>query len=115
MFLHEISSQPSCKSVKGLFLTSSILVLDKKMITPTISLSSTSLNFQELGTSTVFDGYTDIQNTNDMDVCLSQPFLLVPIPIRKGIIFNKVFVLLIRRRSASSIMPPIGTSGVGLT
>jgi hypothetical protein len=25
--------------------------------------------FQELGTSTIFDGYTGIQSTNEMDVC----------------------------------------------
>ena len=39
------------------------------MITPTISLFSTLPNFQELVTSTAFDGYTGIQNTNEMDVC----------------------------------------------
>jgi len=39
------------------------------MVTPTISLSSTLLNFQELVTSTVFDGYTGIQSTNEMDAC----------------------------------------------
>ena len=33
----------------------------------------------------------------------------------KGKFYNKVFVLLIPRRSASSSMPPIGTSKVGLT
>lgn len=33
----------------------------------------------------------------------------------KGVIYNKVFVLLISRRSASSPMPPIGISVVGLT
>ena len=48
------------------------------------------------------------------------PTILVspePNKIRKGIIYNKVFVLLIPRCSASSPMPPIGTStsGVGLT
>lgn len=46
---------------------------------------------------------------------LSQPFLLVPIPIRKREIYNKVFVLLIPWCSASSPMLPIGTSGIGLT
>jgi len=52
----------------------------------------------------------------ERDGCLlSQPFLLVPSPIRKGVIYNKVFVLLIPRCSASSSMPPIGTNGVGLT
>jgi len=39
------------------------------MITPTISLFSTLPNFQELVTSTAFDGYMGIQNTNEMDVC----------------------------------------------
>jgi hypothetical protein len=39
------------------------------MRTPTISLFSTPPNFQELVTSTAFDGYTGIQSTNEMDVC----------------------------------------------
>lgn len=44
------------------------------------------------------------------------PTILVsPEPNKKGIIFNKVFVLLIPRCSASSPMSPIGTSGVGFT
>lgn len=46
------------------------------------------------------------------------PTILVssdPDKIRKGRIYNKVFVLLIPGRSASSPMPPIGTSGVELT
>jgi len=63
VFLQEISSQPSCKRS---FLNIKYLI---KMITLTISLSLTPLNFQELVTSTVFDGYTGIKNTNEMDVC----------------------------------------------
>jgi hypothetical protein len=45
------------------------------------------------------------------------PTILVsPEPDKEGgIIYNKVFVLLIPRCSASSSMPPISTSGVGLT
>ena len=39
---------------------------------------------------------------------------LVPSPTGKGIFSNKVFVLLIPRCSASSLMLSIGTSGVGL-
>lgn len=39
------------------------------MKTPTISLFSTLPNFQELVTSTTFDGYIGIQSTNEMDVC----------------------------------------------
>lgn len=86
------------------------------MRTPTISLFSTPPNFQELVTSTAFDGYTGIQSTNEMDACCpNHSFILVPSPIRKGVIYNKVFVLLIPRCSASSSMLPIGTSGVGLT
>lgn len=84
------------------------------MIPPTISLFSTLPNFQELVTSTTFDGYTDIQSTNEMDACCPN-HSLVPSPIRKGVISNKVFVLLIPRSSASSPMLPISTNEVGLT
>lgn len=41
--------------------------------------------------------------------------LFSPQPDKKGVIYNKVFLLLIPRCSASSSMPPIGTCGVGLT
>lgn len=87
------------------------------MIPPTISLFSTLSNFQELVTSTTFDGYTDIQSTNEMDACCPNHSFspVVPSPIRKGVIYNKVFVLLIPRSSASSPMLPISTNGVGLT
>lgn len=67
MFLQQISSQPSYIR-KDFFLTLNMLVLDNKTVIPTISLSSTLLNFTELITSTIFDGYTGIQNTNEMDV-----------------------------------------------
>ncbi|CAF2380955.1 unnamed protein product, partial [Brassica rapa] len=40
----------------------------------TISLFSTPLNFQELVTSTVFNGYTGIQSTDEMDVYCSNHF-----------------------------------------
>ena len=47
-----------------------MLILDKNIkLTLTISLSSIFLNLSELVTSTVFDGYTGIQSTNEMDVC----------------------------------------------
>ena len=110
MFLQEISSQPYCKrsflNIKG---------VRPKMITPAIFLFSTPPNFQELVTSTAFDGSTGIQSTNEMDVrCPNHCFILVPSPIRKRVIYNKVFVLLIPRCSASFSMLPIGTSGVGL-
>lgn len=89
------------------------------MRTPTISLFSTLPNFQGLVTSTAFDGSKGIQSTNEMDACCpnhSFIFILVlPSPIRKRVIYNKVFVLLIPRCSAFSSMLPIGTSGIGLT
>ena len=83
------------------------------MIPPTISLFSTLSNFQELVTSTTFDGYTDIQSTNEMDACCPN-HSFSPEPNKEGVIFTKVFVLLIPRCSASSPMLPISTSGVGL-
>lgn len=83
------------------------------MITPTISLFSTLPNFQELVTSTAFDGYTGIKNTNEMDACC--PNHSFSPKLKKGIIYNKVFVLLIPKCSASSPLLPIGTSVLGLT
>lgn len=83
------------------------------MRTPTISLFSTPPNFQELVTSTALDGYIGIQSTNEMDVCWPN-HSFIPSPIRKGVISNKVFVLLIPRCSASSLMLSIGISGIGL-
>lgn len=85
------------------------------MITPAIFLFSTPPNFQELVTSTAFNDSTGIQSTNEMDVRCPNHSFLVPSPIRKRVIYNKVFVLLIPRCSASFSMLPIGTSGVGLT
>lgn len=85
------------------------------MITSTIFLFSTPPNFSKLATSTAFDGYMGIQKYERDGCLLSQPFLLVPSPRRKRVIYNKVFVLLISRCSASSSMPPIGTRGVVLT
>ncbi|KAJ0498724.1 hypothetical protein HanHA89_Chr13g0526041 [Helianthus annuus] len=41
--------------------------------------------------------------------------LLVPSLLKKGIIYNKVLVLLIPRCSASFPLLPIGISGLGLT
>lgn len=82
------------------------------MITPTISLFSTLPNFQKLVTSTAFDGYTGIQNTNEMDVCCPN-HSFSPTPSR--LIYNKVLVLLIPRCSASSPLLPICISGLGLT
>lgn len=78
------------------------------METLTISLFSTPLNFQELVTSTVFNGYTGTQSTNEMDIYFSNHFNQSQSKEeeRKGIILKKVFVLLISRRSASSPMPP---------
>lgn len=84
------------------------------MIPPTISLFSTLPNFQELVTSTTFDGYTDIQSTNEMDACCPN-HSFSPEPDKEGVIYNKVFVLLIPRSSASSPMLPISTNGIGLT
>lgn len=55
--------------VQELLLESSVLILNRERITPTISLSSTPPNFQEIVTLTVFDGYMGIQSTNEMDVC----------------------------------------------
>ena len=51
-----------------------------------------------------------------MDVCCpNHSFSPDPNKIRKGVISNKVFVLLIPRCSASSLMLSVGTSGVGLS
>lgn len=84
------------------------------MRTPTISLFSTPLNLEELVTSTAFDGCMGIQSTNEMDVCCPNHSFR-PEPRRKGVISNKVFLLLIPKCSDSSLMLPIGTSEVGLT
>ena len=104
MFLQEIPSQPSCKD---LFLLPSGFMLDKnKKETLKISLFSTPLSFQELVTSTVFNGYT-VSKIRTRWMFIVPTILISPNPNeeeeRKGIIFKKVFVLLISRRSASSL------------
>ncbi|GKV53886.1 hypothetical protein SLEP1_g60399 [Rubroshorea leprosula] len=59
------------------------------METPAISLLSPLLHFQELVTSTVFDGYMGIQSTNEMDFVVPTIFFLAPIPIKKRSLYNK--------------------------
>jgi hypothetical protein len=113
VFLQEISSQPSCK--RSFLNTNRVVARSKRefqqFLCPQCSLFPGISHFNGLRW---FYGYPKYER----DGCLlSQPFLLVPIPIRKGLIYNynKVFMLLIPRCSASSPMLPIGTSRVGLT
>lgn len=67
------------------------------MVSATISLFSTPSYFQELVTSTVFDGYTGIQKKARTRWILVVPTIRIPIPylIMMEIFYNKVFVLLI--------------------
>jgi hypothetical protein len=67
VFLQEISSQPSCKSFY-FFLTPIIWVPDRNGNSNNFFVLNVPY-FQELGTSTIFDGYTGIQSTNEMDAC----------------------------------------------
>ena len=73
VFLLEISSQPSCKSFY-FFLTLIILVPDRNGNSSNFFVLNVPY-FQELGTSTIFDGYTSIQSTNEMDVCCPNHFI----------------------------------------
>lgn len=54
--------------LKYLFLTSSLLSLDKYGNSNNFFVLNAS-KFEEVVTSTVFDGYIGIQNTNEVDVC----------------------------------------------
>lgn len=66
VFLQEISSQPSRK--RFFFLTPIVLVLDRNGNSNDFFVLN-AYYFQELVTSTIFDGYMGIQSTNEMDVC----------------------------------------------
>lgn len=98
---------------RDLFLTSSVLGLDR---------NENSNNFFVFNASE-FPGISHFNSPRWLywypkykrDGCLlSQPFFQSRAQLRKGVIFTKVFVLLIPRCSASSLMLPIGTRGVGL-
>ena len=63
--LQEISSQPSHNSF--FFLTPIVLVLDRN--DNSYDFFVLTYYFRGLVTSMIFNGYTGIQNTNEMDVC----------------------------------------------